>query len=176
MLAYNHATRNEAKITYDRRYGITPTAMVDADWSVECSTAGWVVFLAGAAVMAASRKIMCMALSTTEAELIAASMAAADVVPSLPARGYGAVLPVSYEQLCTSPRPTLLGMCAFLGLECSEQYVSAVAAFLRVPHENWQSIRWEGDVSLQRIADMLAQQPPALLLGEYPMPQGPAEA
>ncbi len=59
------------------------------------------------------------------------ALAAADLVPALPARGYGPVFPLSYEELCTQPEAALGRLCAFLGLSCSAQYVGAVAAFLR---------------------------------------------
>ena len=41
------------------------------------------------------------------------------------------------------------------------------------PHENWQYIRWDADVSLPRIATMLQRQPGYLMLDQYPMPAAP---
>ena len=54
--------------------------MCDADWSVDLSTAGWCIFVCGIVVAFASKKMRCVALSSTEAELVAASMAAAGIV------------------------------------------------------------------------------------------------
>ena len=59
------------------------------------------------------------------------AMAAIDLVPALPVRGYGPVVALSYEELCTQPERTMARLCGFLGLECSAQYVGAIAAFLR---------------------------------------------
>ena len=67
------------KLTMLRSAGLRLTAMVDADWSTSNSTAGWIVFLAGCAISIGCKRERCVAISTTEAELVAASMAAADV-------------------------------------------------------------------------------------------------
>ena len=51
-------------------------AMSDSDSSVGNSTTGWAIFLAGAAVAYASKRQPCIAMSSTEAEVIAASSCA----------------------------------------------------------------------------------------------------
>ena len=56
------------------------TAACDSDWAVDFSTAGWVIFLAGIALAYASKRERCVALSSTEAELVAASMATAEII------------------------------------------------------------------------------------------------
>ena len=55
-------------------------AYVDADWSVTNSTAGWAIWVGGAPVIYASKKEKCVALSSTESEIVAASMATCDVL------------------------------------------------------------------------------------------------
>ena len=56
------------------------TAYSDSDWGVRQSTTGWVIKLAGAAVAWASRRQQSIAMSSTEAEIIAASDAALELV------------------------------------------------------------------------------------------------
>ena len=68
-------------ITYD---GSAPgadvmTAECDSDWNVSHSTTGWVIYLANAAVAYASKRQECIASSSTEAEIIAASSCALEV-------------------------------------------------------------------------------------------------
>jgi hypothetical protein len=79
ILAYLYATK-EQKTTLDAEESLQPMAMVDADWAVDFSTAGWAIWICGCAVSYASKRERCVALSTTEAELVAASMAAADII------------------------------------------------------------------------------------------------
>ncbi len=55
-------------------------AFADASWEVASSTSGWVVQWQSAALSWGSRKQKCVALSTCEAEIIALSEAAKDVV------------------------------------------------------------------------------------------------
>ena len=81
VLAYlqQHA---ELGVTFD---GDTPSAAVlhaysDSDWGIEASTSGSVVKLAGAAVAWASRRQHSIAMSSTEAEIIAASETALEIV------------------------------------------------------------------------------------------------
>jgi hypothetical protein len=52
----------------------------DASWEVKNSTSGWLVLWQSAALAWGSRKQKCVALSTAEAEIIALSEAAKDVV------------------------------------------------------------------------------------------------
>ena len=52
----------------------------DSDWAVRHSTSGWVVLFQHAAIAYGSKKQKSVALSSCEAEIVAASTAAADVV------------------------------------------------------------------------------------------------
>ena len=79
VLAYVHETKHH-KTTMDAKHGMLLTAACDSDWAVDFSTAGWVIFLAGIALAYASKRERCVALSSTEAELVAASMATAEIV------------------------------------------------------------------------------------------------
>ena len=54
--------------------------MSDADWGTRFSTSGWVIKWQGAAIAWGSKKQDCVALSTCEAEIIALSEAAKDMV------------------------------------------------------------------------------------------------
>jgi hypothetical protein len=72
----------DACVTFD---GEAPDAGVlmgesDSDWAVGHSTTGWIVFLAGAAVAYRSFRQACIAMSSTEAEIIAASSCAVELV------------------------------------------------------------------------------------------------
>jgi len=58
----------------------TLEAESDSDWSVGHSTTGFLLFLAGIAVAYSSKRQPCIALSSTEAEIIAASSAACEIV------------------------------------------------------------------------------------------------
>ena len=55
-------------------------AYSDSDWQVAHSTSGFVIFLGGSAVAYSSKRQHCVALSSTEAEIMAASQAAAEIV------------------------------------------------------------------------------------------------
>ena len=55
-------------------------AYVDSDWQVDCSTTGWCIMYAGAVVAYGSKRQHCIALSSTEAEIMAASQAAAELL------------------------------------------------------------------------------------------------
>ena len=52
----------------------------DSDWAVGHSTTGWIIFLAGAAIAYASKRQPCVAMSSTEAEIIAAITVATEIV------------------------------------------------------------------------------------------------
>ena len=52
----------------------------DSDWAVGHSTTGFVIFFGGAVVAFASKRQPCIAMSSTEAELIAASVCAKEIV------------------------------------------------------------------------------------------------
>ena len=55
-------------------------AYSDSDWAVGHSTTGWVCFLSGVGFAYASKRQACIAMSSTEAEIIAASACAVEVV------------------------------------------------------------------------------------------------
>ena len=69
-------------VTYSRSApdAMTLTAMSDSDWAVGHSTTGYIVTLAGGAVGYCSKRQPCIAMSSTEAEIIAASTCATEVV------------------------------------------------------------------------------------------------
>lgn len=102
-------------------------------------------------------------------ELVA--MAVADLVPALPARGYGPLLSLSYEELCASPAPTLHRVCSFLDLDCSVAYISAISTFIREPHSNSRFIDWESSgnttAAAARVDTMIRRQSAALQLMQY---------
>ncbi|MED6336515.1 MAG: reverse transcriptase domain-containing protein [Actinomycetota bacterium] len=54
--------------------------MSDANWATSRSTSGWVFFLAGAFISGKSAKQLSIAMSSTEAEIMAASLAALEAV------------------------------------------------------------------------------------------------
>ena len=58
----------------------SPCAFSDSDWAVRHSTSGWVVLFQEAAISYGSKKQKSVALSSCEAEIVAASVAAQDVV------------------------------------------------------------------------------------------------
>jgi len=89
--------------------------MSDSDWAVVKSTTGYVFFLAGAAVAYLSKKQASIALSSTEAEIIAASMAALEAVFM---RGL-------LEDLhCTQSEPTELKMDNNGAIALAKNYIS----------------------------------------------------
>ena len=55
-------------------------AYSDSDWQVDCSTSGWCIMYAGAVASYGSKRQACIALSSTEAEIMAASQAAAEIL------------------------------------------------------------------------------------------------
>ena len=67
-------------MVYRRSAGLKIVAYVDSDWCMKNSTAGWCANIAGGPVLFASKKEKCVSLSSTEAEIIAASMAACDII------------------------------------------------------------------------------------------------
>ena len=85
-----HADRCIVYLAQTASYGVTYDGSVanasvmyaesDSDWSVGHSTTAWVVYLAGAAVAYSSKRQPCIACSSTEAEIIAASTCAQNIV------------------------------------------------------------------------------------------------
>ena len=55
------------------------TSYADSDWAVSRSTSGWIIMFQKAAIAWGSKKQPCVALSSCEAEIIAASEAAKEV-------------------------------------------------------------------------------------------------
>ena len=80
-------------VTFD---GSAPNASLmwaesDSDWAVGHSTTGQVVYYGGAAVHYSSKRQPCIAMSSTKAEIIAASDTAMTLVfAAKAARGFGA--------------------------------------------------------------------------------------
>jgi hypothetical protein len=66
-------------LTYSKEYAKL-AGYADASWETRSSTSGWVVFWQSAALSWGSRKQKCVALSSCEAEIVALSEAAKDVV------------------------------------------------------------------------------------------------
>ena len=52
----------------------------DSDWAVGHSTTGWCMYLAGVAVSWASKRQACITMSSTEAEIVAASACAVEII------------------------------------------------------------------------------------------------
>jgi hypothetical protein len=73
------ARHSSAGLTYDRP-ATRLSGHTDASWETAASTSGWVVQWQGAALHWGSRKQPCVALSTCEAEIIALSEGAKDMV------------------------------------------------------------------------------------------------
>ena len=100
VVHYLHHTK-DMSLTYSAAVDLAPRAMCDADWARHHSTSGWAIWCGGALVAWASKKQQCVALSTTEAEIMAASMACADIMH------LRAVLE-GFEQHAAVDRPTRL--------------------------------------------------------------------
>ena len=79
----------------------TLTGMSDSDWSVARSTSGYIFFMCQAAIAYICKKQVSIAMSSTEAEIMAASMAALEAVFL---RG------ILAEMLCAQERATVIGV------------------------------------------------------------------
>ena len=68
-------------VTFDGHFpnGQVLSCETDSDWAVGHSTTGWAIYLAGAAVAYSSKRQSCIAMSSTEAEIIAASACALEL-------------------------------------------------------------------------------------------------
>ena len=77
-LRYVYSTSNLG-IVFDGSKGSALTAYSDSDWAVRHSTTGFCIIFAGAPVGYSSKRQHCIALSSTEAEVMAASQAATEV-------------------------------------------------------------------------------------------------
>ena len=73
-------TTKDLGIRYTKNVKLGLNGMVDSDWAVDKSTSGYVYFLAQAALAWLSKKQVSIALSSTEAEIMAASLAALEAV------------------------------------------------------------------------------------------------
>ena len=80
VIAYLHQHRHDAVVFSRSDTGPHPVAYSDSDWAVQPSTTGWLIKVAGACVAYASKRQLCISLSTTEAEVMAASAAATEIV------------------------------------------------------------------------------------------------
>ena len=79
-LAYLHQ-HDSVGITYDSSCARPELhAYSDSDWSTSHSTSGWAILYCGAAVGYGSKRQQSIALSSTEAEIMAASQAAAEIM------------------------------------------------------------------------------------------------
>ena len=76
-MIWRQITREEARLP---QHPPMTVAVCDSDWGSQHSTAVWAVFVAGISVAYASKKERCVALSSTEAEINAASMCACDIM------------------------------------------------------------------------------------------------
>jgi hypothetical protein len=79
VIAYLHQHRHDA-VVFERGKSVDPVAYSDSDWAVHPSTTGWIIQMAGACVAYASKRQLCISLSSTEAEVMAASAAATEIV------------------------------------------------------------------------------------------------
>ena len=80
VIAYLHQHRSDA-VVFSKQVGeLEPVAYSDSDWAVKPSTTGWLIKLAGACVAYASKRQLCISLSSTEAEVMAASAAATEII------------------------------------------------------------------------------------------------
>jgi len=77
-LRYLYATA-DLGITFDGTKGSELEAYSDSDWAVRHSTTGYCLLLAGGPIGYGSKRQHCIALSSTEAEVMAASQAATEV-------------------------------------------------------------------------------------------------
>tara|TARA_B110000503_G_scaffold24765_1_gene39085 strand:- start:167 stop:748 length:582 start_codon:yes stop_codon:yes gene_type:complete len=81
VIAYLYQHRDESVVFQkDEQHGAEPVAYSDSDWAVQPSTTGWIIFCATALVAYASKRQLCISLSSTEAEVMAASHAATEIV------------------------------------------------------------------------------------------------
>ena len=70
----------DARIRYTKGAPLDLHGMVDSDWAIEKSTSGYAYFLAQAVLAWMSKKQASIALSSTEAEIMAASLAALEAI------------------------------------------------------------------------------------------------
>merc|ERR1712151_1108502 len=78
VLGYLLATKDK-RVVFRKEAGLTLEAYSDASFEEWGATAGFVLLLAGAQVMCVTKRERCVAISTCEAEFVAASMCAAAI-------------------------------------------------------------------------------------------------
>jgi hypothetical protein len=93
----------------------TLTGMSDSDWAVVKSTSGYTFFLAQAAIAFIAKKQASIAMSSTESEIMAASLAALEVVFL---RG------ILEEMSCAQEGPTVIGMDNQGAIALAKNYIS----------------------------------------------------
>ena len=89
--------------------------MSDANWAVVKSTSGYVFFLCQAAIAFIAKKQIAIAMSSTEAEIMAASLAALEAVFL---RG------ILSEMLCVQEQPTVIGVDNQGAVALAKNYIS----------------------------------------------------
>jgi hypothetical protein len=94
---------------------LTLTGMSDSDWSVARSTSGYIFFMCQAAIAYICKKQVSIAMSSTEAEIMAASMAALEAVFL---RG------ILAEMLCAQERATVIGVDNQGAVALAKNYIS----------------------------------------------------
>ena len=77
LWAYHH---REEGVEFSRDMPAVLVGHSDSDWDTKNATAAWVIGCCGGCVSWASKKERCVTLSSTEAELVAASMAACEML------------------------------------------------------------------------------------------------
>ena len=95
--------------------GIELTGMSDADWSVAKSTSGYIFFMAQAAIAYIAKKQASISMSSTESEIMAASLAALEAIFL---RG------MLSEIGCAQKSPTVIGMDNQGAIALSKNYIS----------------------------------------------------
>ena len=93
----------------------TLSGMSDANWAVVKSTSGYVFFLCQAAIAFIAKKQIAIAMSSTEAEIMAASLAALEAVFL---RG------ILSEMLCVQKQPTVIGIDNQGAVALAKNYIS----------------------------------------------------
>ena len=93
----------------------TLSGMSDANWAVVKSTSGYVFFLCQAAIAFIAKKQIAIAMSSTEAEIMAASLAALEAVFL---RG------ILSEMLCVQKQPTVIGVDNQGAVALAKNYIS----------------------------------------------------
>eukprot|EP00965_Chrysotila_dentata_P042526 1410339-Pleurochrysis_carterae.AAC.1 len=97
VLAYMAQTADE-RIEFKKGGLAELVAYFDSDWAVAHSTTGFCITFGGAALSYGSKRQHCISLSSTEAEIVAASHTAAEVIYL-----YGLLSEMGLEQRFATP-------------------------------------------------------------------------